>query len=88
MNQTSILIANRHISKGEEITRSYGVDYRKTSLKQREYHLLKNYIFQCECRACIEKWPLSDLIPDELMCDTQKFGSYNTSTIDNFLQIL
>ena len=66
MNQTSILIANRHISKGEEITRSYGVDYRKTSLKQREYHLLKNYIFQCECRACIEKWPLSDLIPDEL----------------------
>ena len=67
INQTSILIANRHIHQGEEITMSYdGVDYRTMKREQREYRLLKNYMFQCECRACLEKWGLKDQIPDEL----------------------
>ena len=67
INQTSILIANRHIHQGEEITMSYdGVDYRTMKREQREYRLLKNYMFQCECRACVEKWGLKDQIPDEL----------------------
>ena len=67
MNQTSILIANRHISQGEEITMTYsGVDYKTMKLQQREYQLLKNYLFQCECRACVERWPLKDALPDEL----------------------
>ena len=66
MNQTCILIANRHIPKGEEITMSYSVDFKKVSLPEREFHLLKNYMFQCECRACLEKWPLRESLPDEL----------------------
>ena len=66
MNQTSLLIANRHISQGEEVTMSYAVDYKTTSLSKRELHLLKLYMFQCDCRACLEKWPLKDEIPDEL----------------------
>ena len=67
INQTSILIANRHIHHGEEITMSYdGVDYRTMKREQREYKLLKNYMFQCECRACLEKWGLKEQIPDEL----------------------
>ena len=66
MNQTCILIASRHISPGEEITMSYSVDFKKVSLPEREFHLLKNYMFQCECRACLEKWPLREALPDEL----------------------
>ena len=66
MNKTCVLIASKHIKKGEEITTSYSVDYKTFTLQQREYHLLKNYIFQCECRACIEKWPLREALPDEL----------------------
>ena len=23
-------------------------------------------MLQCECRACVEKWPLKDAVPDEL----------------------
>ena len=66
MNQTCILIANRHISQGEEITMSYSVDFKKVSLQEREFHLLKHFMFQCECRACLEKWPLRESLPDEL----------------------
>ena len=66
MHKTCVLIASKHIKKGEEITMSYSVDYRTFSLQQREYHLLKNYIFQCECRACLDKWPLRSALPDEL----------------------
>ena len=38
INQTSILIANRHIHPGEEVTMSYdGVDFRTMKREQREY---------------------------------------------------
>ena len=47
MNQTSLLIASRHVSAGEEVTMSYeAVDWRTVALQQREYRLLKHYMFQ------------------------------------------
>ena len=66
MNKTSVLIASKHITKGDEVTMSYYVDYKTLSLQQREYKMLKFYMFQCECQACIEKWPLKEGLPDEL----------------------
>ena len=47
MNQTSLLIASRHVSAGEEVTLSYdAVDWRSVPRQQREYRLLKHYMFQ------------------------------------------
>ena len=47
MNQTSLLIASRHVSAGEEVTLSYdAVDWRTVPRQQREYRLLKHYMFQ------------------------------------------
>ena len=47
MNQTSLLIASRHVSAGEEVTMSYeAVDWRTVALQQREFRLLKHYMFQ------------------------------------------
>jgi len=66
VNKSSILVAARHIPEGEEITDTYSVHFRDTTKHQREYHTLKNYMFECECTACKENWPLEDEIPDEL----------------------
>jgi hypothetical protein len=66
MNKTCVLISSKHIKKGEEITVSYSVDFKSFTLQQREYQMLKYYMFQCECRACVEKWPLRDALLDEL----------------------
>ena len=98
MDKTSLLISNKHIrynfyrssfSKshyfraGEEITMAYsGVQFFSLALAKREYHMLKNYIFQvpqwklkvkdveipcqCECLACLKKWPVHSELPDEL----------------------
>ena len=66
VNKSSILVAARHIPEGEEITDTYYGHFRDTTKHQREYYTLKNYMFECECTACIEKWPQEDEIPDEL----------------------
>ena len=66
LNKNSILVAGRHIPEGEEITDSYTVHFRSSTLDQRQYHTLKYFMFACECPACAGKWPLEDGIPDEL----------------------
>ena len=66
LNKNSILVAGRHIPEGEEITDSYTVHFRSSTLDQRQYHTLKYFMFACECPACAGKWPLEDDIPDEL----------------------
>ena len=66
LNKNSILVAGRHIPEGEEITDSYTVHFRSSTLDQRQYHTLKYFMFACECPACVGKWPLEDGIPDEL----------------------
>ena len=66
LNKNSILVAGRHIKEGEEITDSYTVHFRGTSKNQRQYHTLKNYLFSCECSACLGNWPMEDEVPDML----------------------
>ena len=68
MDKTSIMISSRHIRAGEEITTAYnGVQFFSTSLAKREHHLLKHYMFQCECPACEGKWPEQENLEDELI---------------------
>eukprot|EP00092_Neocalanus_flemingeri_P012773 GFUD01013764.1.p1 GENE.GFUD01013764.1~~GFUD01013764.1.p1 ORF type:complete len:2085 (+),score=698.75 GFUD01013764.1:68-6256(+) len=66
VNKSSILVAARHIPEGEEITDTYSGHFRDTIKHQREYHTLKHYMFECECAACKENWPLEEDIPYEL----------------------
>ena len=68
MDKTTVVISSRHIKAGEEITTAYkGVQFFSTSLAKREHHLLKNYMFQCECPACVQKWPEQENLEDELI---------------------
>ena len=68
MDKTSIIISSRHIRAGEEITTAYnGVQFFSSSLAKREHHLLKHYMFQCECPACEGKWPEQENLEDELI---------------------
>merc|ERR1740137_284381 len=66
VNKSSILVAARHIPEGEEITDTYSGHFRDTIKHHREYYTLKNYMFECECPACKENWPLEDDVPYEL----------------------
>ena len=66
VNKSSILVAVNHIPMGQEITESYSVHYRSAAKNERAYHTLKNYMFECECPACKENWPLEADIPDEI----------------------
>ena len=66
VNKSSILVAVNHIPMGQEITESYSVHYRSAAKNERAYHTLKNYMFECECPACTENWPLEADIPDEI----------------------
>ena len=59
-------MAVNHIPMGQEITESYSVHYRSAAKNERAYHTLKNYMFECECPACKENWPLEADIPDEI----------------------
>ena len=68
MDKTSVVISSRHIRAGEEITTAYnGVQFFSTSLAKREHSLLKHYMFQCECPACVQKWPEQGNLEDELI---------------------
>ena len=68
MDKTSVVISSRHIRAGEEITTAYnGVQFFSTSMAKREHHLLKHYMFQCECPACVQKWAEQENLEDELI---------------------
>ena len=66
LDKNTILVAGQHIQRGEEITDSYHVHFKNSDYTQRQYHTLKHYMFECECPACLKKWPLEDEIPDFL----------------------
>ena len=36
------------------------------SKSERTFHCLKHYMFECQCPACLEDWPLEHLIHDEI----------------------
>ncbi|XP_065369897.1 SET and MYND domain-containing protein 4 [Calliphora vicina] len=47
--------ALRNLSKGEEITNCYDVDYRKGKREARREKLQQTYQFECQCENCLQK---------------------------------
>ena len=62
MENQVLLVAASHIEEGEEICISYVPSYLELPLEQREYHLLKNYEFQCDCLACTARKASSQIV--------------------------
>ncbi|CRL05941.1 CLUMA_CG019150, isoform A [Clunio marinus] len=57
-NNEIILIVQRPIAKGEQLFDNYGYCFTNVSKDCRQQALLKQYRFKCNCRACVDNWPL------------------------------
>ena len=44
----------------------FGHLFRNMTKTERAFHTLKHYMFECQCLACSEDWPLEDGIHDEI----------------------
>ncbi|KAG8236842.1 hypothetical protein J437_LFUL017126 [Ladona fulva] len=53
----AVLRAIRPIREGEQIMDNYGYHYAVHSLGIRQSNLKGQYFFDCNCIACLEKWP-------------------------------
>lgn len=76
-----ILMANRNISEGQEISIGYYLTYAETDMEARQKYLKRKYLFDCKCPACAEKWPTKDLMPksfDDLNENQMMFDMENT----------
>lgn len=47
-----VVKARRVIEEAEEVTNSYGYDFRKYDTDERKINLEKQYCFKCRCEAC------------------------------------
>ena len=52
------MVASENIQAGDEITDGYSYQYRDQAYEARQQWLRDHYKFDCECRACHQKWPL------------------------------
>ncbi|RWS27658.1 SET and MYND domain-containing protein (SMYD)-like protein [Leptotrombidium deliense] len=50
-----VVVANRNIKAGEEITITYGPSYKSMSFFERQAYLESHYHFKCKCNACVNK---------------------------------
>lgn len=58
--KTCIVRAIRPIKKGEEILDNYGPHFLSNNFDERQKDLHTQYFFECNCKACSEKWPTVD----------------------------
>ena len=76
-NGYSVLMANRTIQEGEEVTNCYSSNYVEEGCEARRAYLKRKYFFDCECPACAKAWPtieglpksFNDLTEGQLMID-------------------
>ena len=62
-NGFSILMANRTIQEGEEVTNCYSSNYVEEGYEARQTYLKRKYFFDCECPPCVKKWPTVEGLP-------------------------
>ena len=62
-NGRSILIANRTILEGQEVTVTYYDSYVENESEARRSYLKRKYCFDCQCQPCSDQWPTKDDIP-------------------------
>ena len=53
----------RCIAKGEEITQKYRAHFSEQPREQRQSILRRIFHFQCRCVACVNDYPLGDVLP-------------------------
>ncbi|XP_014279154.1 SET and MYND domain-containing protein 4 [Halyomorpha halys] len=63
---TVVLRAIQVIKRGEQIFDNYGFHHATHSKDERHSHLRSQYLFTCQCIACIENWPLYGNLPDRI----------------------
>jgi hypothetical protein len=79
------------IKKGEQVTISYKHDFFSTPKIDRINYLKEAYFFNCECKACIQSWPLFEYLPTkdvlslELM---QELNELNMKALSKYKYLL
>ena len=60
------------IQIGEEINDIYSMHYSEIPKSSRKEWLHKNFLFNCDCKACQENWPTFDGLPTVSMTEIQR----------------
>lgn len=60
---TNIIYVSVPIKAGEELYLSYGPLYTLWTKEMRKDYFWQNYFFDCECKACVNDYPLLDRLP-------------------------
>ena len=63
-NDRCVVQALQPIAAGEEVCIDYGYLFYTTARSERQACLKAQYHFECDCRACVEKWPLKSKLWD------------------------
>lgn len=80
---TNVVIVNRIIKKGGQIFDNYGAHHCLDDLRERQKTLKDQYIFNCQCEACLHDYPLFRDFPipakfyTRMMNDTKRISSYD-----------
>lgn len=59
----NFVVINRPIKPGEQLFDNYGFHHCLEDLKERQATLLSQYMFKCECEACIKNFKLFPYLP-------------------------
>lgn len=79
----NIVIVNRIIKKGGQIFDNYGAHHCLDNLWERQKTLKDQYIFTCQCEACLHDYPLFKDFPlpvkfyKPLMNDSERISNYD-----------
>lgn len=81
---TNVVIVNRVIKKGVQIFDNYGAHHCLEDLWERQKTLKDQYIFNCQCEACLNNYPLFKDFPiptkffAAMMNETERLTNYDT----------
>merc|ERR1711892_1649556 len=59
----TLLISQKNIKPGEAVTINYSAPFYAAPRAERKQYLYSGYVFNCECDACRQDWPLFDNLP-------------------------
>ncbi len=76
-----VIMATKDLKVGDELFMSYGYEFTTNDLEDRQENLAASYLFNCECIACENNWPLYNNLeefPIRLRCPkcTRRFSYY------------
>lgn len=73
-----ILSSIRPISAGQMVSETYGPLFANGLIKDRQRALRSRYWFKCQCKACLEDWPILKYLTNyaRLKCPTEHCDHY------------